>query len=357
MISKKRLREKLRAYKRSFKQNWDLFMASKIGFVGIIIVFFFVGMAVITPFLNLRDPINWRAPDADVIDVTSYWGPLGINTSEPVGWVAGSPINHTVTFRVKQGAGQQLLADRVYFTSGNQLFSVRPGIGDSYWRDDLTLEYGFKHNTSAAFSTDVAVANFGSQFVPEDVDYILGAGTYDGYIYLIEDYDGLADLTEREAIPSGDMVYQEKLDSAVTSVALYSDTNIIRGPKERFYFGTEEGYLYAYSVTKFDNEDWTFDSTSGTWTPLARGEGEVGPTPRKDFGMAYDSSSQRVVLFGGDDGALNYETWIYDPANHTWTRVLTPVHPSARQGHAMAYDSDTGKIVLYGGITDMTPLT
>lgn len=358
MISKKRLKEKLRAYKQAFRQNWDLFKASKIGIVGIIILLFFVGMAVITPFLNLRDPINWRAPDADIIDVTSYWGPIGINTSDPATrYYAGDPINHTVTYRVKQGAGQALLADRVYFTSGNKLFAVRPAIGDSYWEDPVTLEKGFEHNTSSPFSTEVAVANFGEQFVPEEVDYVLAVGTYDGYIYLIEDYAGKDDFTEQEPIPSGDMVYQEKLDSTITSVALFSNTEYDRAPNEGFYFGTQNGYLYAYSVAKLDNEDWAYNSSTGIWNPFSRSEGEIVPSPRKDFGMAYDSANKRIVLFGGFDGSLNDETWIYDPENATWSKIDAAIHPSERRGHAMTYDSDSGKIVLFGGITDETPLT
>ncbi len=358
MISKKRLREKFRSYHKAFKQNWDLFKASKIGIVGIIIVLFFVAMAVITPFLNLRDPINWRAPDADIIDVTSYWGQVGINTSEPSFYHAGNPINHSVTYRVKQREGQQLQADRVYFTSGNKLFAVRPSEGDSYWRDEVnfTIKYGFNHNTSAGFSTEVAVANFGYQFDSTLVDYILGVGTYDGYIYLIEDYEGEDDFDAREPIPSGDMVYQEKLDSGITSVALYSDENDGRRPVEKFFFGTENGYLYAYSVTKLDNENWVYDSISGSWTSVSMNEGEIRPTPRKDFSMAYDSSNERIVLFGGYDGSLNDETWVFDPASLTWTKIDTADHPSERRGHAMTYDPDSGKIVLFGGITDTSPL-
>ncbi|MCK4443402.1 MAG: hypothetical protein KAW09_02585, partial [Thermoplasmata archaeon] len=189
MVSMSRLKEKMRAYRKVFGQNWDLFKASKIGIVGIIIVLFFAGMAIIAPFLDLRDPINWRAPDADIIDVTSWWGP-GINTSANF-WNGGEPINHTVSFRVKAAGGQATEADRVYFTSGNDLYAVRPSGGTAWLSDPGTSQYyNFAHVTEAAFSTDVAVANFGYQYHSSQVDFVLGVGTFDGYIYLMDDWAG-----------------------------------------------------------------------------------------------------------------------------------------------------------------------
>ncbi|MFQ6060070.1 MAG: kelch repeat-containing protein [Thermoplasmata archaeon] len=353
MISRKRIYERFRAYRKVFKQNWALFKASKIGIVGIVIVLFFVGMAVITPFLNLRDPINWRAPEEDFIDVTSYWA-SGINVSEPY-YYAGDPINHSVTFRVKQLEGQELRADRVYFTSGNKLFSVRPAIGDSYWIDESPRRhYAFAHPTGAPFSTDVVVANFGGQYDPDQVDYILAVGTYDGYIYIIEDYAGKEEYTAKEPIPASDMVFTDKLDSTVTSAALFSDTNLGRTPRERFYFGTEGGCVYAYSAVKLDNEDWTYDGFAESWAPLQRGEEKIAPSPRKNFAMAYDSKHDRIVLFGGYDGLLNDETWIYDPGNESWRRVEADPHPSARQGHAMTYDPGMGVVLLFGGNTKIS---
>jgi peptide/nickel transport system permease protein len=354
MVDTDRLKEKFRAYRKVFKQNWDLFKASKIGVLGIIIVLFFLGMAIIAPFLSLRDPINWRAPDADVIRVNSWWG-IGRDVSTRQ-WNAGDPINHTVSFRVKPAGAQALESDRVYFTSGNKLFSLKPSNAGSYWTDGASPEnFDFPHITDATFSTDVVVANFGNQYDPDEVDYMLGVGTNDGYIYLIEDYDG--DITvPREPTPSvaNGRVYIEQLDvvspSAITSAALYSNPTLGRAPSERFYFGTEDGYLYAYSVSKLDNEDWTY--ASGDWTSMPLVEGEIRPSPRTNHSMAYDSINERIVLFGGFDGLLNDETWIYDPVTQIWTKIDTDPHPSARAGHSMTFDSNNGNVILFGGVID-----
>jgi peptide/nickel transport system permease protein len=308
-------------------------------------------MATIAPFLNLRDPINWRAPDADIIRVNSWWG-IGRDVSAPQ-WNAGEPINHSVSFRVKAAGAQALEADRVYLSSGNKLFALKVYGGGSYWEDRSTSppSYGLEHITDSHFSTDVVVANFGNQYDPDEVDYILGVGTNDGYIYLIEDYDGNLDKTA-DATPTvaGGRVYMEQLDSAITSAALYSNPGLGRAPVEKFFFGTDGGYLYAYSANKLDNEDWIF--TSGDWSSVPLGEGEIRPSPRTDFSMVYDSVNDRMILFGGNDGLLNDETWTYDPATQIWTRIDVDPHPSARYGHSMVFDSSVGKTVLFGGIID-----
>jgi peptide/nickel transport system permease protein len=351
MVSVDRFKEKLRAYRKVFKQNWDLFKASKIGIVGIIIMLFFVGMAVIAPFLGLRDPINWRAPDADIIHVTSWWD-IGRNVTQTQ-WNAEGPINHTVSFRVKAASAQATEADRIYFTAGNRLYSLRPSDAGSYWTDGGTpAAFDFVHVTDSPFSTDVAIANFGDQYNPDRVDYLLGVGTDDGYIYIIEDYAANDLGVVREPTPSvqNGRVFMEQLESAVTSVALYSNPTSGREPMEKYYFGTQDGYIYAYSVTELDNEHWTFGA--GDWTEFILLENEIRPSPRTNHSMAYDSIHDRIVLFGGFDGLLNDETWMYDPDTGVWTRINTDPHPSARYGHSMAFDASNGDVVLFGGIID-----
>ncbi|MFQ5911004.1 MAG: hypothetical protein ACE5IJ_09840, partial [Thermoplasmata archaeon] len=90
------LKQKSRDYYKAFKQNWDLFKASRIGLVGRGILAFFLIIALITPALNLRDPINWRAPEEDLIRVDKYWF---VDTSTFL-FDAGDPINNSVAFRL-----------------------------------------------------------------------------------------------------------------------------------------------------------------------------------------------------------------------------------------------------------------
>lgn len=95
------------------------------------------------------------------------------------------------------------------------------------------------------------------------------------------------------------------------------------------------------------SDTWAYDVATNTWQDLAPA---VEPSGRAFAPMVYDSQSDRIVLFGGytASGPVN-DTWIYDPAANTWTKV-NPTHaPSVREYEAMAYDSLADRIVLFGG--------
>jgi N-acetylneuraminic acid mutarotase len=73
--------------------------------------------------------------------------------------------------------------------------------------------------------------------------------------------------------------------------------------------------------------------------------------------MAYDPTSDRIVLFGGAAGPQDRETtfadsWTYDYDKNTWAELTLQQAPSARGWHAMAYDAPSGMIVLFGGGVD-----
>jgi hypothetical protein len=73
--------------------------------------------------------------------------------------------------------------------------------------------------------------------------------------------------------------------------------------------------------------------------------------------MAYDSESERVILFGGQTGDidnhpeifLSAETWAYDAATNRWTRMEPKLSPPAMSAHAMAYDAESDRVILHGG--------
>jgi len=75
------------------------------------------------------------------------------------------------------------------------------------------------------------------------------------------------------------------------------------------------------------------------------------PSARSRHAMAFDSQSDRIVIFGGNTGEHVDETWAYDFEANTWTNTNPTTKPSARSEHAMAYDSQSDRIVLFGGWT------
>ena len=73
--------------------------------------------------------------------------------------------------------------------------------------------------------------------------------------------------------------------------------------------------------------------------------------------MAYDPTSDRIVLFGGAAGPQDIETpfadtWTYDYDTNTWVELRPQPAPTARGWHAMAYDAPSRTILLFGGGVD-----
>ncbi len=104
-----------------------------------------------------------------------------------------------------------------------------------------------------------------------------------------------------------------------------------------------------------DNEEgirddtWAYDPAARTWTRLDP-SGDV-QSAHMGHAMVYDKQAERTIVFGGQD-ADNYlwdETWAYDSAANTWTNLAPASAPSARRGHCMTYDDQTGDVLLFGG--------
>lgn len=94
------------------------------------------------------------------------------------------------------------------------------------------------------------------------------------------------------------------------------------------------------------NDTWAYDFNADTWTLM---NPETKPSPRGDFAMTYDAESDRVILFGGYDGAYDDEMWAYDLEADAWTRMSPGTGP-ARMSHArMAYDAESDRVILFGG--------
>ena len=77
------------------------------------------------------------------------------------------------------------------------------------------------------------------------------------------------------------------------------------------------------------------------------------PGAREGPAMAYDTTHNFVVLFGGYNALNLGDTWVYSPSANTWTNQNPANAPSARAYSAMAFDSSNGTIVLFGGVSDV----
>lgn len=108
----------------------------------------------------------------------------------------------------------------------------------------------------------------------------------------------------------------------------------------------------APDIGTFSYETWSYDSQTNTWTIM---NPTSNPSARLLHAMAYDSQSDRIILFGGRVSVsylgVNGETWAYDYNANVWTNRNPTYAPSARYGHAMAYDSQSDRVILFGGYT------
>jgi PKD repeat protein len=96
------------------------------------------------------------------------------------------------------------------------------------------------------------------------------------------------------------------------------------------------------------NATWAYDFDTDNWTNL---DPAGKPPPRYVHSMAYDSESDRTIIFGGlwSPQVWYDDTWGYDFNNNTWTKMVPVTGPPARHYHAMAYDSESDRVILFGG--------
>jgi len=78
---------------------------------------------------------------------------------------------------------------------------------------------------------------------------------------------------------------------------------------------------------------------------------DLGPSPRSAHTLAFDSTRNRTVCFGGlsnisDPSSAFGDTWEWD--GQDWTQ-MADTGPAARAFHAMAYDSERARTVIFGG--------
>jgi hypothetical protein len=88
------------------------------------------------------------------------------------------------------------------------------------------------------------------------------------------------------------------------------------------------------------SDTWTWDGTAWTEQHPA-----TIPSPRGNFGLAYDTVREQTVLFGGCGlYACLSDTWTWDGAD--WTEQHPAHSPPNGADPAMAFDETTGRVLL-----------
>lgn len=104
-------------------------------------------------------------------------------------------------------------------------------------------------------------------------------------------------------------------------------------------------------VVDVEGGTFSYDAANDEWERMQPAD---APSPRCGQTMAYDTESDRMVLFGGfactkvDDPLLD-DTWTYDLNNDAWQQMDPATSPPARIFHSTAYDPITDRVVIFGG--------
>ncbi len=125
-------------------------------------------------------------------------------------------------------------------------------------------------------------------------------------------------------------------------------------PDSAFNFGidTDSAELVAFNLSPA--ETWSYDLTTGSWTRrMPEVQPETTPeNPRFGTPLTYDAESDRIILFaGGSPWHMYSDTWAYDADTATWELMAPESSPSPRAMYATAYDSESDRVLLWGGFT------
>ncbi len=103
------------------------------------------------------------------------------------------------------------------------------------------------------------------------------------------------------------------------------------------------------------DETWAYDYNSDTWTLMSP---EMSPPKRMYHALAYDSESDRIIVWGGrllerlDDNSV----WAYDFNSNTWTQHKSPSAPQPELTYpVMVYRPVSDQMIIFGGAEIITP--
>jgi hypothetical protein len=110
--------------------------------------------------------------------------------------------------------------------------------------------------------------------------------------------------------------------------------------------------------SSYFSDVWLLNNANGlggnpTWSQLS--PTGPGPAARALTSAIYDPNTNRMVVFGGSNGALMNDVWVLTNANGlsgqaAWLQ-LSPggTAPSPRYGHSAVYDAANNRMIVYGG--------
>ena len=114
---------------------------------------------------------------------------------------------------------------------------------------------------------------------------------------------------------------------------------------------TQKVVLFGgYNGRNYLGDTWLWDGTTSQWTQAA-----VAHHPRPVTGpMLFPDPNGRVDLFGGFDGHF-YQLAMWQWTGSDWRRLFPATVPYARSSAAVATNPTIDQVVLFGGLADVNP--
>jgi hypothetical protein len=149
--------------------------------------------------------------------------------------------------------------------------------------------------------------------------------------------------SQSPGIVEGPMAYDSVSDRTILFAGNLADANFTSSPGK------------PYGIDKA-SQTWAYDCNTDSWTDLhAMGT----PSGLLGAGMAYDTQSDRMILFGGLEIPLpansrpfvfHNETWAYAFKTNTWTNMNPKISPPGRNFFQMVYDAVSDRVLVWGSM-------
>ncbi|HEX4946638.1 MAG TPA: kelch repeat-containing protein [Blastocatellia bacterium] len=98
------------------------------------------------------------------------------------------------------------------------------------------------------------------------------------------------------------------------------------------------------------NDTWAFDLATRTWTRLQTTG--ATPAPRLGFDAVYDSVGHQMVIYAGQASGFFNDTWTLNLTTLEWRDVSPSSRPRARYGHSAIFDPVSRSLVQFAGFTE-----
>jgi len=232
--------------------------------------------------------------------------------------------------------------------------------GTSYFSDTWAYDYNTNTWTNMNPSTHPSARYQSAMAYDSESDKIIlfgGFGDAGGGGYMMEHDYTTYSSSGSEPSPSGGgsvlgdvWAYDYNTNTwtqksmAISPPARYQSAMVYDSKSDRIL-------LYGgYSSGSPLSDMWAYNYNTDTWTQISL---KSYPVAKYSYGMAYDSESDKVILFGGYSlsGTILDQTWAYDYNTNTWLHLNPSVIPPERTDFSMVYDSESDRIILYGGVT------